>query len=111
MKETGLDNWPIPNRLLIVIVNYKTAHLSLACLRSLELELRSLRGVHVALVENASGEDPVLREALRADEWENWVTLLIAKDNRGFGAGNNVAIKSALASGIPPQFILLLNAD
>jgi N-acetylglucosaminyl-diphospho-decaprenol L-rhamnosyltransferase len=98
-------------RLLIVIVNYRTAQLSLACLRSLESELRNVCGARVALVENASGEEGVLREAIYANGWHDWVTLEIAPCNGGFGAGNNVAIKSAFASPTPPRFILLLNAD
>ena len=99
------------SRLLIVIVNYKTAQLTIACLRSLEPEVRSILGARVALVENASGDEFALRAAIRINAWEDWVTLEVAARNGGFGAGNNVAIRSALASATPPGLVLLLNAD
>src|SRR5262245_52851666 len=99
------------NRLLVVIVNYKTAALTTACLRSLEPEIRSVAGVSVTVVDNASGDGPVLAETIRAHGWESWVVLRVAAHNGGFSAGNNAAIRPALASANPPRFVLLLNSD
>jgi GT2 family glycosyltransferase len=98
-------------RLLIVIVNYKTADLTVACLRSLAPEIAAVPGCYVVLVENASGEETVLREAIERNGWQSWAMLRIASRNGGFGAGNNVAIAPALASSDPPCFVLLLNSD
>jgi N-acetylglucosaminyl-diphospho-decaprenol L-rhamnosyltransferase len=98
-------------RLLIVIVNYKTAQLTLACLRSLESELKDVPGCRVAVVDNDSGDGAQLCEAIRTNAWEDWVTLRISSRNGGFNAGNNEAIRPALVSGEPPHLVMLLNAD
>src|SRR6266700_3301331 len=89
------------NRLLVVIVNYKTAALTTACLRSLEPEIRSTPGISITVVDNASGDGPALAEAIRAHGWERWVALKFAARNGGFSAGNNAAIKPALTSANP----------
>jgi len=101
----------VRHRLLVVIVNYKTIRLTLACLGSLEKELKDLPGCRVTVVDNASGDGPELDEAIRSHGWSEWVTLHVAAHNGGFSAGNNFAIRPALASGEPPSFILLLNSD
>jgi N-acetylglucosaminyl-diphospho-decaprenol L-rhamnosyltransferase len=43
--------------LLVVIVNYRTPQLTINCLHSLSSEVRSLSGVKVAVVDNASGDE------------------------------------------------------
>ena len=100
-----------PWRLLIVIVNYKTAELTRNCLRSLEPELAGIPGVSVTVVENASGDEVALASAIRENGWEGWVTLDVAEVNGGFAYGNNRAIREALQSENPPQYVMLLNAD
>lgn len=97
--------------LLIVIVNYKTARLTVNCLRSLEPELADIPGARVAVVENASGDADALAAAIEENGWGDWVRLEVADRNGGFAFGNNFAIRPALASGDPPRYILLLNAD
>lgn len=111
MSATSLPARSASSGLLIVIVNYRTARLTVSCLRSLEPEVRPTPGVRVVVVENASGEESVLREAIVANGWGDWVTLEVAARNGGFGAGNNVAIRAALGSAAPPRLVLLLNAD
>lgn len=105
MREAGRAK-----RLLVVIVNYKTAELTTACLRSLRPEATTLAGCHIVVVDNASGDGPALRDIVRTEGWEDWVTIDVAKNNGGFAAGNNVAIHPALANE-PPEFVLLLNSD
>jgi GT2 family glycosyltransferase len=96
---------------LIVIVNYKTAQLTVNCLRSLEPEIASLPGAHVTVVENGSGDGPSLEAAIRREGWDSWVTLDVSETNGGFAYGNNRAIRPALASANPPDPILRLNTD
>jgi hypothetical protein len=101
-------------RLLIVIVNYRTAQLTIDCLRSLAPEVPSLpAGTRVVVTDNASGDDSVERlgAAVRDHGWEPWVTLMPLPRNGGFAWGNNEAIRPALASQEPPDFVLLLNPD
>jgi GT2 family glycosyltransferase len=98
-------------RVLVVIVNYKTAALTVNCLRSLEPELKNLDGSRVVVVENASGDSDALASALRENGWDRWATLDVSDKNGGFAAGNNRAIRAALTSDDPAEYILLLNAD
>ena len=61
-------------RLGIVIVNYRTADLVIACVRSLrEATLRP----GVVLVDNGSGDGSAERiaAAIKAEDWSNWVWL------------------------------------
>jgi N-acetylglucosaminyl-diphospho-decaprenol L-rhamnosyltransferase len=97
--------------LLVVIVNYKTAALTIACLETLRPELDALPGARVTVVENASGDAEALAHAIDARGWSNWVTLDVSEHNGGFAAGNNRGIRPALASDAPPRYVLLLNAD
>src|SRR6266478_1279109 len=93
-------------RLLVVIVNYRTAELALECLRALAGEAAALPGLRAVIVDNASGDDSVKRLAAAVSE-HDWATFLPLAENRGFSAGNNAAIRPALASAEPPDYILL----
>ena len=97
--------------LLVVIVNYKTADLTIACLAALRPELDGLPGARVSVVENASGEAEALAKALADRGWDAWVELIVADRNGGFARGNNLAVGPALARDDPPRHVLLLNAD
>lgn len=96
---------------LIVVVNYKSAGLTVECLASLEGELARIPGGRVSLVENASGEGGTLARALDDRGWRGWVDLIEAEVNGGFAAGNNRAIVPAMAAEDPPRYVLLLNPD
>lgn len=100
-------------RLLVVIVNYRTADLTIDCLGSLRDEVASLPGTSVVVTDNASGDESVSRiaEAIETNGWSDWVTLRPLEQNGGFAYGNNAAIGPALKSSDPPQYILLLNPD
>jgi N-acetylglucosaminyl-diphospho-decaprenol L-rhamnosyltransferase len=99
--------------LLIVIVNYRVAHLTIDCLRSLSDQIRTVPGAHVAVCENGTGDDSAERiaAAIREGGWEDWVSLTSIFPNRGFTGGNNVVLRAALQSADPPRYVLLLNAD
>lgn len=107
---TQLDN---PNRLVVVIVNYRTPGLTIDCLHSLEKEVRALTGTRVVVTDNASGDDSVeqISAAIEAQGWGKWVEFMPLERNGGFAYGNNAAIRPALKDPNPPQYILLLNPD
>lgn len=99
--------------LLIVIVNYRTAGLTADCLRSLADEVNRLDGVRVVVTDNQSGDDSPAktRHAIDENHWNGWASLMPLARNGGFAYGNNEAIRPALASDNPPDFVLLLNPD
>jgi len=100
------------SRVLAVTVNFRTAELALRCLDSL-LGERARVPLEAVVVDNASGDGSVerLRAGIAARGYETWVRLVAHPSNGGFGAGNNVALRAALAQPDPPDYFLLLNPD
>lgn len=100
-------------RLLIVIVNYRTAQLAIDCLHSLAPQIDALPGTQVVVTDNASDDDSVerLTTAVHGNGWSNWCSILPLPRNGGFAWGNNEAIRPALASADAPAYVLLLNPD
>jgi GT2 family glycosyltransferase len=97
----------------IVIVNYRTPALVRDCLRSLAVEIESLDGCRVTVVEGGSGDGSAeyLAAAIRDGGWADRVELLPLAENRGFAAGNNAALRRLLGRPLPPDYVLLLNPD
>lgn len=102
-----------PSPVYIVLLNYQGADDTLACLASLESYL-VYRPYHVIVVDNASPDDSVarLKQAQEKIDFE----LIVSPDNRGFSAGNNLAIQTVLdrvKQGTISEnaFIWLLNND
>jgi len=102
-------------KLLIVIVNYRTADLTIACLHSLAGELRAIPDARVIVADNASGDDSVIRIKHAAIEQlaevHDRVMILPLPRNAGFAYGNNQAIRYAREALEPFEYILLLNPD
>ena len=95
---------------LVVIVNYRSADLTVDCLRSLLPERTALPGLRVVVTDNASPDDSVARlTAATADD--GWVTIQPLAKNGGFAYGNNAAIRAALAATPRPDYVVLLNPD
>jgi N-acetylglucosaminyl-diphospho-decaprenol L-rhamnosyltransferase len=100
------------NRTSIVVLNYRTSDLTMQCLHSLSNEMDS-SSTNVVVVDNNSrdGSGKKIQEEIFANEWESWVDLIELNENRGYASGNNAAIRKALASENPPEFIVILNPD
>ncbi|NJP08422.1 MAG: glycosyltransferase family 2 protein [Leptolyngbyaceae cyanobacterium RU_5_1] len=100
-------------RLLVVMVNYRTPHLVVESLRSLKNEIQSVPGTRVAVVDNNSedGSVGIISAAIASEGWGDWVTFMPSSINGGFSYGNNYAIRPALQSPNPPDYVLLLNPD
>jgi GT2 family glycosyltransferase len=95
----------------VLIVSYRCAPLTIACLRALEPERRALAlPLRAIVVDNASGDLPALEQAVREHGWQSWVELLQAPRNGGFAYGNNLGIAHAYATG-RPRYLHLLNPD
>jgi GT2 family glycosyltransferase len=87
----------------IIILNWQNWHDTLACVGS----LRELRydNFNIVVVDNGSTNDSAERIRKLAPD----CNLVISERNLGFGGGNNIAIRQALAAGA--DFIWLLNND
>ena len=104
---------PTLTSMLVVIVNYRTAHLTIECLRSLASEVRALPGTRAVVVDNNSGDDSADRiaTAIETNAWDEWVSLVRSPKNGGYAFGNNAGIRPALESAHPPDYFLVLNPD
>lgn len=96
---------------VVGIVTYRSADLTIDCIRSIETErAASQLMISVVVVDNVSGDGPAIKQAIADHGWSPWVTLIIAPKNGGFAYGNNVAIREAQRTG-PPRYFHLLNPD
>lgn len=101
----------IASRVAIIIVNYKSAALTTACLESLQSEISDGDSFHVIVVDNNSGDGDQLSRVLADRGWNSWASLLIAERNGGFSYGNNRGIEHARLIEPPPEYFFLLNPD
>ena len=102
------------SRVCVVIVNYRTARLTIDCLRSLVGERAVLGGrMSVIVTDNLSPGDSVRRisEAVAENGWGEWVRVMPLPRNAGFAYGNNEAIRALMAEGELPDYVHLLNPD
>jgi N-acetylglucosaminyl-diphospho-decaprenol L-rhamnosyltransferase len=116
-------------KLLIAIVNYRTADLTIDCLRSLEGEVGDDARTKLVVADAASGDDSVqkLTQAIATMRFEGGCELLPLARNGGFAYANNAIIRHAVKAHDPhlpfratPQddsdswharYVLLLNPD
>jgi N-acetylglucosaminyl-diphospho-decaprenol L-rhamnosyltransferase len=100
-------------RIRVVILNYRTADLTVACLQSLVPEIESFPEFHVVVVDNQSNDGSVekLAQAIDQHQWSEWVTLMPLDHNGGYASGNNAAVRPALGLDQPPQYFHILNPD
>lgn len=97
----------------VLTVSYKSAALTIESLRSVHAErVRAAPEIDIRaiVVDNASGDHPLLTQAVAANGWGSWVTLLLAPRNGGFAYGNNLALRQAFAEQAP-DYLQLLNPD
>ena len=88
--------------LSVVIVNYQTFELTRDTINSI-LEYDYPFSVEIFVVDNASSDDSLSK---LQDYFKDKVKFIASKDNNGFAAGNNQALRQA--SG---RYQLLLNSD
>ncbi|MEM1340767.1 MAG: glycosyltransferase family 2 protein [Pseudomonadota bacterium] len=93
-------------KVLVSIINYKTADLTIAAAQSVLDDLGQISG-EIVIVDNASGDgsDDVI-EAWIAERPERPVRLVRAGANTGFSGGHNRGMAAAQA-----DFYLILNSD
>jgi GT2 family glycosyltransferase len=95
----------------VAIVTYRSADLTIDCLRSIAAERStSDLSIRVIVVDTASKDAPLVAGAIEANGWSSWVTIAEAPRNGGFAYGNNVAFQRAYEEG-PPDYLHMLNPD
>jgi hypothetical protein len=95
----------------VIIVNYRSAALTIEGLASLQAERSGgALSIRAIVVDNASGDAAELERAIRERSLGDWVELLVAPRNGGFAYGNNLGIQQAYARGAP-AYVYLLNPD
>ena len=101
------------SRIWIVIVNYRTADLTIECLRALSAQVADLANIRVVVVDNNSGDGSVVKltAAIEREGWSSWADVMPLDRNGGFAFGNNASIRIALASTELVDYIMLLNPD
>lgn len=90
----------------IILVTYNGWALTEACLKDLQ-PLTATEAFTVAIADNCSTDNTV--ENLRSQF--PWVHVYPQKENLGFGAANNAAIRGLAAEGIDFDAVCLLNND
>ncbi len=99
-------------RVRVIILNYRTPELAVACLQSLVAETERFPEFHVVVVDNDSqdGSAATIGAAIAEQGWD-WATLIPLTQNGGYASGNNAAIRPALALEQPPEYFHILNPD
>lgn len=98
----------LESRLVVSILNYKTAALTIQCLDTVIPELADCPSGRVFVVDNCSGDGSaeMIDRAVAERGWAPKVEVLRAPVNGGFSAGNNIVFRTA-----PAKRYLLLNSD
>lgn len=94
--------------ILVVLVNYNSAHHTLACVASLRQHTRPDTAYKVIVVDNASAKAD--RAQLQALATSPEVELCYSPVNLGFAGGNMLGFRTAAATGLP-DYVFLLNND
>jgi len=100
-------------KLLGIILNYKTADMTLEAARGLAKALELVPEARFVIVDNDSqdGSFEKLSAAVAAEPWRERCEVLASGRNGGFGAGNNFAMRRNLESHDPAEYFYLLNSD
>lgn len=101
------------NGLAVIIVNYRTPDLAIACISAIDDARRAFPDLRVVAVDGGSGDGSAERiaDAIAANNWQDWVTPLPLPVNGGFAFANNQAIALLADSERLPEAIALINPD
>lgn len=93
-------------KVVAVILNYNTSEDCKKCVSYLRRQ--TYDNLSIVIVDNAS-PDPNERNALEILCNENGIAFIQSNKNRGFSAGNNIGLRSAVQSGA--DWMLVINPD
>jgi GT2 family glycosyltransferase len=94
-------------KVVCVVLNWNAAAHTIACLAALQSQTYS--NFSTLVVDNGSADDSIAE--IRAAHPH--IEIIPARSNLGFGAGNNIAVRRALAANGEPnaEYVWLLNND
>jgi len=105
-RESGI-------KLVVSIVTWRAARLTIDCIASLEAEVSQATDVQVMVVDNDSGDGTAesIAGAIQANGWGAWAELIRSPVNGGFAHGNNIVFREAMRRYPGFEYVLLLNPD
>lgn len=97
-------------KVLTIILNYRTAEMTLAVADAALREMQGIDG-EILIVDNDSGDGSYekLQAGVTEKGWD--IRVLQSGHNGGFGAGNNFGIRAGLSDGTVPDYFYILNSD
>ena len=100
-------------RLAVIIVNYRTPELAIACMNSLNSARASFAALRVIVVDGGSedGSVEMITQEIVARGYEDWVELMPLPINGGFAFANNRALLKLAETGVLPDLVALINPD
>jgi len=98
-------------RILTIVLNYKTAQMTLDAAEAARVAMQGLPG-EIVIVDNDSqdGSFETITAHVASAGWDN-IRVVQSGHNGGFGAGNNVGIRAGLSDGSRPDYVYILNSD
>lgn len=102
-------------RLLTVLLNWRSAEMTLQAAEAALVALEGLNGALV-IVDNDSGDGSyeAMSAAVVARGWDKGVQsvrVVQSGHNGGFGAGNNFGMRLGMPDGGKPDYVYILNSD
>lgn len=96
---------------LTIILNYKTAEMTLRSAEAARDAMKDLPG-EITIVDNDSqdGSFEAIQAHVAKEGWDR-VRVIQSGHNGGYGAGNNVGIRAGLSDGGRPDYVYILNSD
>lgn len=112
MMPEPMSGLPKP-RILVVIVNYRTAELTLDALAAIAPEVTGRGDTQVVVTDNLSGDGSVekLRDGIATRGYGPWCELMPLPKNGGFAYGNNRGIRPYFERREQPAYVWFLNPD
>lgn len=100
-------------KLVVVIVNYRTARMVVDCLAALAIPGTVPDDTGIVVVDGASGDDSceIIATAIQRNGWSDRVGFLPLSVNGGFAYGNNRGLEHAITRFGRPDYVLFLNPD
>ncbi len=100
--------------LLTIVLNFKTAEMTLKSVTAARDAMDGIAG-EILIVDNDSqdGSFEMLTAHVAREGWDKdrRVRVIQSGHNGGFGAGNNLGMRTGLSSGATPDYVYVLNSD